>query len=130
MRFGAVLAVAFFLTAGPAWAQRGAGALDQLMLMDFNGDGAISRAEAQRGRTAQFDRLDSDDDGYLSDAERSAGGRATQAFARADGDSDGRISRAEAMAAPYRGFDRLDSNSDGSISSAEIEAVRGLMGQR
>ena len=79
MRFGAAVAIAFMLTATPAWAQRNA--LDQLMQMDFNGDGAISRAEAQRGRTAQFDRLDSDDDGYLSDAERSAGGRAAQAFA-------------------------------------------------
>lgn len=128
MRFGASLAVAFTLFATPAWAQRGG--IDQFMQMDTNGDGAVSRAEAERARAALFDRLDADDDGFLSETERGNGGRAAQGFARADSNNDGRLSRAEAMAAPYRGFDRLDSNNDGSVSSSEIEAVRGLMARQ
>lgn len=132
MRFLLVTA-AVLLAATPALAQgqgRGAGMLDQLMQLDTNGDGNITHAEAEAGRAAMFDRLDTDHDGYLSEAERNGAGRMGQQLASADTNSDGRVSRAEAMAAPYRAFDRLDSNNDNVISTAEIDRVRGFMGSR
>ena len=121
------LTAAAALVATPASAQ---GALDRLMALDANADGAISRAEARAGREDMFDRLDADRNGYLSETERNAarGDRASQALGRADTNSDGQISRAEAIAAPYRGFDRLDANNDDIVSSQEIEAARARFG--
>lgn len=129
MRVGAALAAVCILVAPPAWAQSG-GVVQQFRQLDLDGDGAVSRAEAERSRVSLFDRLDANNDGYLVESERSTGGRAAQALARGDFNGDGRISRAEAMAAPYRAFDRLDSNRDGSVSTSEIEAVRGMMSRQ
>jgi Ca2+-binding EF-hand superfamily protein len=129
MKFPGLLAAALLLaSSGAAWAQTGGG-LQRLRAMDANGDGVITRAEAESARQTQFARLDTDHDGYLSQAERSAapgGGRMLNMVP--DPDADGRISRAELMAAPYRVFDRLDANDDGAISAAEIEAARARAG--
>lgn len=122
-------AVAAALVATPALAQQGAGGLAMLQAADANRDGSITRAEAQAGREAAFDRLDTDQDGHLSDAERSVantrgGGGASRFFQGADANQDGRISHAEMMAMPYRGFDRLDRNHDDVVSTAELEVAR------
>ncbi len=127
------ITAALCLAASPAMAQqRGGGGLDRLLAWDANGDGAITRAEAEAGRLAMFARLDADDDGYLSEAERAAmrqgqrqGGR--DRSAAADTDRDGRISRAEMNASPIRGFERIDANRDGVASADEIQAVRSRM---
>ena len=124
MRLSMMLAAAILAAATPALAQQ-RGGLDRLMALDANGDGAVTRAEAQTARRLQFGRLDTDGDGYLSETERAAapgGGRMLNQIP--DPDGDGRISRDEMMAAPYRVFDRLDADSDGTISAAEIEAAR------
>jgi hypothetical protein len=130
----ACLAVAAALIASPAFAQQGGGALAMLQAADANGDGAITRAEAQAARGALFDRLDADHNGYLSEAERAnanrQGSQARRGLEGADTNNDGRISRAELMAQPYRGFDRLDRNDDGIVSAEEIEAVRNFMRAR
>jgi Ca2+-binding EF-hand superfamily protein len=126
MRAGVVVALVW-LMAAPAWAQ-GGGMAQRLAALDLNGDGAITRAEAERARAISFDRMDTDHDGYLSEAERNAGGEGAQQMRQgmngADANNDGRVSRAEAMAQPYRGFDRLDSNNDGVISAEEMQALR------
>jgi hypothetical protein len=125
MRLGMMIAAVVLAAASPVWAQQRGGGLDRLVAMDANGDGAITRAEAEAARTAQFNRLDTDHDGYLSQAERAAapgGGRMLNQLP--DGDSDGRISRTEMMAAPYRGFDRLDADGNGTLSAQEIETAR------
>lgn len=130
MRLSAVLALSVLAFASPAWAQqqqRGQ-ALEQFMQLDTDGNGSVSRAEAERGRAAMFARLDANRDGALSEAERASGGRSAQALSRADSNGDGAISRAEAMAAPYRMFDRLDGNDDNTVSEAELNAVRAQLG--
>lgn len=128
------LVVAAGLIASPAFAQQGGGALAMLQAADTNRDGAITRAEAQAARGVLFERLDADNDGYLSQAERAnanrQGGQARRGIEGADANNDGRISRAELMDQPYRGFDRLDRNDDDIVSAEEIEAVRSLMGAR
>lgn len=119
-----IVAAAATLCATPAQAQQ-RGGLDRLMAMDANGDGAITRAEAEAARGAMFNRLDRDRDGYLSTSEQNAAqGMGRRGLEGADADNDARISRAELMAQPYRAFDRLDANSDGAISAAELETVR------
>lgn len=40
--------------------------------IDANGDGFVSRAEAEAGASQQFDKLDSDKNGKLDDADRAA----------------------------------------------------------
>lgn len=133
MRF-AWLALAACLIAPPALAQQGAGGLALLQAADTNGDGAITLAEAQTARAGMFERLDADDDGYLSEAERTnanrQGGQARRGLEGADANNDGRIGRAEMMNQPYRGFDRLDRNNDDVVSAEELEAARSLMRAR
>ncbi len=130
MRIFAMVAAAW-LAATPVWAQAGSVA-ERLAALDLNGDGAITRGEAQAAREAMFEALDADGDGYISQAETQAaqnGGRGSgQLLAQADANSDGRISHAEMMAQPYRAFDRLDRNTDGVLSADEVERVRGRLG--
>lgn len=117
--------LAMLFTVTPAYAQSG-GMAERLAALDLNRDGSITRSEAREARLAAFERADANHDGYLSEAERNAGGNhgMRQGLGAADTNSDGRVSRDEALAAPYRGFDRLDANNDGVISSQEMQAVR------
>ena len=112
----AAATVAYFLVS-VAHAQAPGG----LPEVDANGDGAITRAEAQAARATLFTRLDADNDGYLSESERTIGG--AQLHVEGDADADHRISRAEFMGQPYRMFDRLDANHDNVVSRAEMEAA-------
>lgn len=126
-----LIAAAFLgLGAGAAHAQN----LD-LSVIDANGDGAITRAEAQAARTAMFERLDINHDGRVTRAEREAvaqqiaargGGRVD----RADANNDGAISEAEFMAQPYRGFDYLDRNNDEVLSADETAALRARLARQ
>jgi hypothetical protein len=119
-------ALTLALAVSPASAQQGAGS-ERLRAMDANGDGAITRAEAQAVRETMFARLDADRDNYLNATERAAGrGGARQGLEGADADDDGRVSRAELLAQPYRAFDRFDRNSDNVLSAEELAAVAAL----
>lgn len=116
---------ATWLAVVPGWAQQqGPSPVDRLMQMDTDGDGAITRDEAEQARAVIFARLDSDSDGFLSAEERAAAPGGGRGIEVADGDRDGRVSRDEAMSQPYRMFERLDSNSDGVIGADELERVR------
>jgi Ca2+-binding EF-hand superfamily protein len=119
---------------------------------DKDGDGALSKAEAEAGmpRLAKhFDAIDANKDGKLSQDELRAygaqrhalrghhGGQAghhdAQAlklrfaakFKQADADGDGTLSKAEAeksMPRIARHFDEIDGNHDGKITQGEILA--------
>jgi hypothetical protein len=106
---------------------------DLLAAMDANGDGAVTRAEAQAARETMFTRLDGDGDGYLSQAEREAMAHGQGAGRRmprgnADANGDGRVSRSEFMGQPFRGFDMADANNDGVVTGDEMTALRGRRG--
>ncbi|MEI4472762.1 hypothetical protein [Frigidibacter sp. MR17.24] len=68
-----------------------------LAQIDTDGDGAVSRSEAETMAKTRFTRLDRDGDGAISPEEFAAPRQA--AFAAADRDRDGKLERGELRAA-------------------------------
>jgi hypothetical protein len=114
--------------------------------LDTDSDGLINATEADADTTfdGNFDAMDTDDNGFISDAEYRTFAKADKAdvsqgaanaashssvvqratWSRLDADADGRISATEADAdATIDGsFSAIDSNSDGFITDAEFRA--------
>ncbi len=103
----------------------------KLKEMDANQDGAIDKTE-WKGPPERFDRVDSDKDGRITEAEvkqalgAMGGGdgrwmdkTADAAFRRFDADEDGKITAAEWKGRP-ESFQRLDANGDGAITREEL----------
>lgn len=118
---------------------------DMFKRWDTNGDGVISRDEANAAgaeRVAKmFDQLDKNQDGQLSQDELRQGhqdhmaamkGRFDADFKNADKNGDGSLSKDEAAAMPMisRHFDEIDTNKDGEVSREEIGAHHAKMGGR
>ncbi|MBL8548361.1 MAG: hypothetical protein JNJ73_00145 [Hyphomonadaceae bacterium] len=132
LALGACLAVA--LGAAVAHAQPGGegprmGGGMGLARADSNGDGQITREEANAARARMFARLDANGDGFISEADRDARRQAAEQrraerFARMDANRDGKVSQAEFNAAPHPGFDRIDANHNGVLERAELDAAR------
>lgn len=126
--------------AGLVWAAMVAGALAQgpgggspierLMEADANRDGAISKAEARAGREAQFRRTDTNNDGFITEAERTARGGGKARGGGGDTNGDGKVSLAEFLSAPYRGFEMFDANRNDVLEASEIQAARDRFQQR
>ena len=121
---------------------------EQFRRADADGNGMLSRAEAERAApllAKQFDAIDADRDGQISPEEirafrragrserRARGGaQGTQAgakfelyFARADTDGDGVLSRAEAergLPRVAKKFERIDRDGDGRLTREEMQA--------
>ncbi len=116
-------------------------AADFFKQLDLDSDGRISRDEFAKGkrvaqlpvedRTKLFDRLDKNDDGFLTGRELSPAPRDRhgQFLEKADKDKDGRVSREEFIANPpfaqadperlNKMFDRMDRNSDGFLDGKD-----------
>ena len=120
----------------------------QFRRADADGNGMLSRAEAERAApllAKQFDAVDANRDGQISPEEirafRRAGrgerrargsARGAQAgakfelyFARADSDGDGALSRAEAergLPRVAKKFERIDRDGDGRLTREEMRA--------
>jgi Ca2+-binding EF-hand superfamily protein len=94
--------------------------------MDKNGDGKVSREEFT-GPEPQFDRIDADKDGFITQEEAARmilRGGLNQGFAaprlqEMDTNNDGKISRKE-WTGPEPQFDRIDADKDGFITPAEV----------
>jgi EF hand len=101
---------------------------ERMKAADTNGDGQISRAEAQAlpQLAKNFDAIDTNKDGQVSPAEMRAM-RDKMGKPRPDTDGDKRISREEAAKYPHlaKDFDKLDTNKDGYLSGAEMQAAKG-----
>jgi hypothetical protein len=114
----------------------------QFRRADADGNGMLSRAEAERAApllAKQFDAIDANRDGQISPEEirafRRAGrgsARGAQAgakfelyFARADSDGDGALSRAEAergLRRVAKKFEHIDRDGDGRLTREEMQA--------
>lgn len=110
------------------------------MKADTDGDGRISRAEAEAAsaqRNAQwFDKVDSDNDGYVTTEELNQARKAWQGkrrgdmkakmdkrFSEADVNGDGKLSLDEAQAKMPKlaeRFSALDADKDGLLSKEEL----------
>ena len=125
------LGSAAVIAGGDAFAHPQGGArMERMKAADTNGDGAISRAEAQAlPRLAQrFDTLDANRDGQLTREEfRAARGHAmrTGFIRHLDKDGDGKVSKAEALAQAEARFNRADANQDGFLTAEEVPARHG-----
>jgi Ca2+-binding EF-hand superfamily protein len=114
---------------------------EQFRRADADGDGMLSRVEAERGApllAKRFDIIDVNRDGQISPEEirslrrparngrgAKGGSRFEHYFARADGDSDGVLSRAEAeqgLPRVAKKFDRIDRDGDGRLTREELQA--------
>ena len=123
---------------------KGPGAMaERIKAADKNGDGFISREEAQASLPKVFEnfgKMDLNNDGFISKEEFHKAGEARREamkaererrFAEADKDRDGAISRAEAEASMpglAKRFDALDANKDGRLSREELVAARQRQG--
>jgi Ca2+-binding EF-hand superfamily protein len=114
-------------------------------LVDKDGDGAISAAEAEAFAASRFDRLDSDHKGYLTlDAfeaplqraiDRANEARRPQiekalprleaAFKAINKTGDGRLTKAEFLADSRARFAAADTDKDGKLSLDELRHARG-----
>ena len=111
-----------------------------LMQMDLDGDGQITRAEAEGAREARFAEIDTDGSGTLSLAEMQAHGqkkmaeRSAQHFARLDANGDGQVSPDEMKTAKgdrgARMFDRMDTNGDDVLDASELAKAKEHHGKK
>ena len=104
--------------------------------LDLNGDGSVTRIEAETMRNLRFLRLDADGDGAITQAEMldkaqaRLARRIAKAFARLDINGDGRIERTEFSERGMARFARLDADSDGRITGDEMRAQEHRGGHR
>lgn len=106
------------------------GGMHSLTSADANNDGNITREEFLARPTEMFDRLDANDDGVISTAERPQRPERGERGQRADRpnldtDGNGTFSRAEFTAMGAGMFERLDANDDGRVTQEEAQAARG-----
>lgn len=126
-------AIALALAAPLVLAQPGgARALER---MDINGDGNLTREEAQQGRAQWFDRLDANGDGQLTVEEREAAREQARSQLREranagglggmkSANGDGTLTREAWMARPMEWFDRADTDGNGVVTAEERDALR------
>ncbi|MGH6934495.1 MAG: EF-hand domain-containing protein [Dongiaceae bacterium] len=112
--------------------------------VDVNGDGAVSRSEAEQAGDRMFAKLDTDGDGVVSereftefrlDADLGAGKQQrwrehrARRFAAMDRDGDGVITLEEQADFGDRRFALADANGDGLLTLDEIRALHRKRGQ-
>ena len=101
------------------------GRAQHLRLLDTDGDGRVSRTEAQ----ALFDQADANKDGFITAEEMRAlhEARRGEHWKALDANGDGQVSRAEVANHPRLAerFDQLDANQDGALSAEEVRVARG-----
>ncbi|MGB5103541.1 MAG: EF-hand domain-containing protein [Steroidobacteraceae bacterium] len=118
-------------------AEMRAKAHERLKAADTDGDGSISRQEAEAsmpGLAAKFDRMDADKDGKISSDEmhgfRAAGKKHERkhmrmAFKSADKNGDGALDKTEAEAGMpmlAEHFATIDADQDGKVTHEELRA--------
>jgi Ca2+-binding EF-hand superfamily protein len=97
---------------------------DFLAKWDPDNDRTLDIAEINKAADAEFDKLDVDHDGTLSQKE--LGNRVTEAeFNAADTDHDGKLEKAEYLTLVAKRFKAANRDSDTTIDIAELKTPAG-----
>lgn len=110
---------------------------ERLKAADTDKDGKVSFAEAQKAfpqmTKENFDRRDTNHDGFLTPEDRPEGGGFQQRFNEADTNHDGKLTFEEAQKAfpnmDKERFSRMDTNGDGAITPEDRPQRRGPGGE-
>lgn len=102
------------------------------------GDAPVTREQSQAKAGEMFDKLDTNHDGVIREAEEEAavaqagpaGRMIGFALQRADENGDGKLTRQEFLTSQQARFDRQDMDKDGKLTKAERDAARAQMRQR
>ena len=118
------------LIAGIAIAQVSVHGERKFQRIDTDGDGRISNAESEAFRADRFRKLDADADGFVTKAEmpdrkkRKRSAGLEKRFGKLDADGNGTVEKAEYDAMADSRFERMDSNGDGALTLDEIRDHR------
>jgi Ca2+-binding EF-hand superfamily protein len=104
--------------------------------LDKDGDGKVTKAEAEAGHKAKFEQIDANKDGVVDAAEiaayqaanKAGAGRKSPRVLRMDADGDGKVTVAEFGAGHVGWFERMDGNGDGVVTLEEMRAHRPMRG--
>ncbi|MXO71861.1 EF-hand domain-containing protein [Alteraurantiacibacter buctensis] len=114
-----------------AQAQDGSRMMEQMAKADSNRDGNVSKAEFLTYRAQQFDRLDRDDNGVLSDSDLPRMARIAEMIrqhtAAMDADGNGVVTRSEFANGPTTAFDMADTNKDNVVTTSELQVARATL---
>lgn len=144
MKFVTVAAMVLAMGANTAIAQGGGrGMADRFEMVDTDGDGRLSAAEAQEWRESVFSAMDADGDGQLTREEFMAvqmgpgadpeqrGPRFEEkqaekdaAFTEMDQNADGFVTREQFLEAGAGNFAAADADGDGYVTMPEFIAAR------
>lgn len=104
--------------------------------LDANGDGAVTLDEVLAKRQPHFDRIDTNKDGVIDQAEVAASAKervdywVKRIVRRLDADGDGKITRAEVEARAKKRFSWADHNDDGVVDANDLPpGMRGHHGR-
>jgi Ca2+-binding EF-hand superfamily protein len=105
--------------------------------LDKDGDGKVTKTEAEAGHKARFEQIDGNKDGVVDAAEiaahqaanKAGAGRKSPRMLRMDADGDGKVTVAEFGAQHAGWFERMDGNGDGVVSLEEMRAHRPMRGR-
>lgn len=89
--------------------------------MDINKDGKIAKSEAKGHLLEKFDTIDSNKDGFVTEAELEANKPKREEM---DTNKDGKISKSEAKGHLLEKFDTIDTDKDGFLSEAEMKTCK------
>lgn len=101
---------------------------EHLKEVDTNGDGVVTKDEADAAHLAHFAESDADSDGAISyeEYEAKAMERAREhfkkMFSHVDKDNDGQLSAEEFSSQGAGRFEKMDANSDGQVTKEEMKA--------
>lgn len=100
-------------------------------MVDPFGEATVSHADAAAQATKQFDAIDTNHDGFLTEEEMDASGPFMSRMAqRADTNADDKLSKDEFAAAALQRFDMMDGDHNGQLTKAERDAARAEMRAR
>ncbi len=147
LRFAALAAMLVAIGPNMSFAQGGGqGMAERFQVLDADGDGRLSAAEAAEWRESVFGAMDADDDGQLTREEYMAVqmGRGSDpeqrgpryeekqaekdaAFTVMDADADGFVTREQFLEAGEKSFAEADADGDGYVTMPEFIAARWAM---